>query len=239
MNSNLKTLLNYVNDIYKLHAYYKAKLSDLESCSFDFLLIRPIISPKLIRSTSYAYYISDNQDKFFGNNQMIEFYEKINSRLNLMNKIIKNISKKLFNNIDPIFFISTIKDYLVPTYNNFYKIYPCALFKTFHVSYLNIKKLTIFLVRILILEYDDILILCPSLYNVIISTISEIIYKYKKISKSILYTYISCFIDISIKIKSIPDYYNKNDYNHKNDYNNTKKLEDTIYSVLNMFIINY
>ena len=172
----------------KILTYYKEDKPNMDvkmEISFPFLH-----RPKLVRCDRASISVNSNYEIFFGFNQNIELYGKINLLLVYINKLILNISKTFMSNIDPLFFILNMNKYLVPSYTKFHKIYPATLFKTFHLSYLDIRKLNILVTKMLILEYENILSIIPDLYNIIKNFIEESCIiksvRYTKINKSLL-----------------------------------------------------
>lgn len=222
---SIKFLIKEVNDIYYYHTNPK-KYMIITKFSFP----KPLFFPKLVRSNLSSFKISENENKFFGYNQIINFYRKYKLLRITLYKIIENISNKWLKELNSELFHFLMTDYLFPSYNTFYTYYPNTLFKSFHNSYLNPKKLTIIIIKTLILNYDDILKLCPSLYILILNIIIKLISLFKKIDKLILTISIIDFISMSIKNFPILN------LEEIKKYKNIKQLKKIIYNVLDIFI---
>ena len=229
---SIQFLVKEINNIYLYHTY-PSKLGfkidiNVPNIKNKFLGAEPLFSPKLIRSNLKSLEISNNENKFFGNFQIIEFYRKYKLLVILNNKIIKSISEKWLKEIDTQLFHFLIKDYLFPSYDTFYIHYPNTLFRTFHNSILNPKKLSIFIIRTLVLNYEDILKFCPSLYTLILNIIIKLMSLFIKINKLTLTVSIIDFI--SLTIEQFPN------LKEIEKYRDVQKLKKIIYSVLDIFI---
>ena len=229
---SIQFLVKEINNIYLYHTY-PSKLGfkidiNVPNIKNKFLGAEPLFSPKLIRSNLKSLEISNNENKFFGNFQIIEFYRKYKLLVILNNKIIKSISEKWLKEIDTQLFHFLIKDYLFPSYDTFHIHYPNTLFRTFHNSILNPKKLSIFIIRTLVLNYEDILKFCPSLYTLILNIIIKLMSLFIKINKLTLTVSIIDFI--SLTIEQFPN------LKEIEKYRDVQKLKKIIYSVLDIFI---
>ena len=240
---SIQFLVKEINNIYLYHTY-PSKLGfkidiNVPNIKNKFLGAEPLFSPKLIRSNLKSLEISNNENKFFGNFQIIEFYRKYKLLVILNNKIIKSISEKWLKEIDTQLFHFLIKDYLFPSYDTFHIHYPNTLFRTLHNSKLNPKKLSIFIVRTLLLNYEDILNYCPSLYDDILWNVIKSETIFNRLNPE-YYSFSLLDSIVDYILQHVETFYKKeNDLKNYEKYEDKQKLKDIVKNVLKMFIYKY
>ena len=223
---SIKDIVKEVNNIYRNH-------------TDPFLLQQPLFFPKLVRSNLQSLEISNNENKFFGNVQIIEFYKKYKLLIISRNKIIKAISDKWLKEVDPQLFHFLMKDYLFPSYDTFHIYYPNTLFRTLHNSKLNPKKLSIFIVRTLLLNYEDILNYCPSLYDDILWNVIKSETIFNRLNPE-YYSFSLLDSIVDYILQHVETFYKKeNDLKNYEKYEDKQKLKDIVKNVLKMFIYKY